>query len=139
MFIQTLFCRTIQTEYIELRVFSMKNKNLLLVAAIAALSGIFLITSTAAFAVNVPKKIQPNRIQTRKVNSAPRLNSNSMNVPNGPNVPEKIREAPAQTAVDIQKYEDEQERLRILREYWQIMYPSNSTVQPNKEINKNKE
>lgn len=139
MFIQTLFCRTIQTEYIELRVFSMKNKNLLLVAAIAALSGIFLITSAAAFAVNVPKKIQPNRIQTRKVNSAPRLNSNSMNVPNGPNVPEKIREAPAQTAVDIQKYEDEQERLRILREYWQIMYPSNSTVQPNKEINKNKE
>ena len=108
-------------------------------AAVAALSVIFLITSAAAFAVNVPQKIQPNRIQTRKVNSAPRLNSNSMNVPNGPNVPEKIREAPAQTAEDIQKYEDEQERLRILREYWQIMYPSNSTVQPNKEINKNKE
>ena len=117
----------------------MKNKNLLLVAAIVALSGIFLITSAAAFAVNVPKKIQPNIIQTRKFNSAPILNSNSMNVPNGPNVPEKIREAPAQTAVDIQKYEDEQERLRILREYWQIMYQSNSTVQPNKEINKNKE
>ena len=131
MFIQTLFCRTIQTEYIELRVFSMKNKNLLLVAAIAALSGIFLITSTAAFAVNVPKKIQPNRIQTRKVNSAPRLNSDSLNVPDGPNVPKKLRESPLPTEEEKLEKEKKERRLEILRQYWKIMYPSNSVKQPN--------
>lgn len=109
----------------------MKNKNLLLVAAIAALSGIFLITSTAAFAVNVPQKIQPNRIQTRKVNSAPRLNSDSLNVPDGPNVPKKLRETPLPTEEEELEKEKKERRLEILRQYWKIMYPSNSVKQPN--------
>ena len=85
---------------------------------VAAISAFFLAASNSysAFAVNVPKKIQPRRVQ-----SAPTLRSTSVSA-SGPNVPQKVREAPKQTPEEYQEQLDEAERLRILREYWEIMY-----------------
>lgn len=101
----------------------MKNKLTFLSAIV--LGSILISFGGAVFcpagAVNVPKKIQTTKIQTKKVQSAPKLNSTSVSA-SGPNVPQKVREIPKQTQEEYQEQLEKEERLRILREYWEILY-----------------